>query len=87
MTKEETFEERTKEVLEQNGLVVYGVTFTFAGGNPNGLLSITMYGKQELRDLLKFLNYSGICDKSGFEIFWDTSTVILTGMALMGLCI
>ena len=45
------------------------------------ILSITLFGREDLKELLDLLGYKRLCDKTGFSIFNDKNTVILTQMA------
>jgi hypothetical protein len=47
------------------------------------MLSITLYLKEELFELLDILKYKNQCDKSGWTIIEKTNTVIFTGLALL----
>jgi hypothetical protein len=45
------------------------------------IISITLFGQDDLKELLDLLGYKRLCDKTGFNVFRDKNTVILTQMA------
>lgn len=77
---EEAVQEGAVKVLEELGIIPYSLIFTYK--IEGGCLSITLFMKEALDLLLKKLQYYEQCDKSGFNIFPESNTVILTGMAL-----
>lgn len=87
MRMEEQIQEGIVSKLESWNLSPFSVTCTFrlGGDNGSGLLSITFFIKQDLDELLKRLDYTSQCDKSGYCILDDNNTIILTGMALLNL--
>ena len=84
-SKEEQFQEAVRNKLQEYDIFPFSVIFTYLGGNSDGLLSITFYIPHELDELLEKLNYKTQCDKSGYLIFRDSNTLILTGLALIQL--
>lgn len=77
---EEAVQDGAAKVLEELGIIPYSLIFTYK--IEGGCLSITLFMKEALDLLLKELKYYDQCDKSGFNIFPESNTVILTGMAL-----
>ncbi len=69
--------------LETKDIYPFSVFYTDAINN--GALSITFYLNEDLDQFLDILEYKSMCDNSGFEIFRDTQTVILTGRSLITL--
>ena len=45
------------------------------------VVSITLFGQDDLKELLDLLGYKRLCDKSGYSIFRDKNTIIFTGIA------
>lgn len=83
MIKEEKIQEQVKTALLRQEIYPLSVFFTYEVCN--GLLAITVI--DDFKELLEFLQYTDTCDKSGFEIFPESKTVVLTGMALAKLYI
>ena len=46
------------------------------------LLKISFIMQSELEDLLDFLSYRDLADKSGIVLIWETKTIILSGINL-----
>ncbi len=46
------------------------------------LLKISFIVKSEIEDLLDFLSYRDLADKSGIVLIWETKTIILSGINL-----
>lgn len=59
------------------------VVFTYQGGYSDGMLSITVCLKEDLDQILDYLEYKTQCDQSGYWINWKTKTIILSGLALI----
>ena len=76
-------EEVTNKLLSHD-ISPYSVIFTYACGE-YGTLSISLYIPQELDELLNLLDYKYECDKSGYLILKDNTTLVLTGQALLNL--
>jgi hypothetical protein len=85
-SKEEKVQESMISVIENSGLIPYSVFYTkIIGDKDTGLLCITMYSLSDLYSLLKLFGYQEKCDKSGFTVIKESSTVMLTGIALTSL--
>ena len=69
--------------LEEFDIFPFSVITTLVTGQ--GLCSITLMNKFQLKDFLKLLDYDIQCDKSGYLIIEDTNTIILSGIALVRL--
>lgn len=82
-----SIEEKTQEEaihkLSSYELYPFSVIFTYSGGIPDGLLSITFFSRQDIDRLLEILDYKNQCDKSGYYIIEEYNTVILSGIALI----
>lgn len=74
-------EEKTINFLENHNIYPYSVFFTDIIGT--GALSITFYIEDDLNDFLDILEYKNLCDTTGYDVFPETRTVILTGQGLM----
>lgn len=68
--------------LEKLEIYPFSVFFTDALELNDSILSITFYIQEDLDELLKILNYKNQCDKSGYNVFKDTNTICLSGIAL-----
>lgn len=68
--------------LEKLKIYPFSVFFTDALELRDSTLSITLYVKEDLDELLEILNYKNQCDKSGYKIFEETNTICLSGIAL-----
>ncbi len=64
---------------ERYDISPFSVIYTECTGSIK--ISITLFGLDDLRELLSLLGYKKLCDKSGFSIFYDKLTIILCGMA------
>lgn len=82
-----SIEEKTQEEairkLSSYELYPFSVIFTYSGGIPDGLLSITFFSHQDIDRLLEILDYKNQCDKSGYYIIEEYNTIILSGIALI----
>ncbi len=83
--KEIEIQESIIAKLQTHNIYPYSVIFSFEAGDPGGMLSITLYIRAELEELLEILNYKNQCDKSGWMIVEKSNTMILTGLALLHL--
>ncbi len=61
----------------------FSVVFTYSGGIPDGLLSITFFLDSDIDRLLDILDYKNQCDKTGYFIVKEYNTIILSGIALI----
>ena len=76
-------QEETICKLSSYEIYPFSVIFTYSGGISDGLLSITFFLDQDIDKLLDILDYPNQCDKSGYFIIREYSTVILSGIALI----
>lgn len=74
-------EEKTIKFLENHNIYPFSVFFTDVIGS--GALSITFYIEEDLNEFLNLLDYKNLCDTSGYDIFLEDRTVLLTGRGLM----
>lgn len=72
------------EFLQDHDISPFNIVFTYSE-NTGGLLSITFYIPSDIDELLELLDYKTICDKSGYEVFPKTNTLILRDLALVNL--
>ena len=83
----QSIEEKTQEEalrkLSSHELYPFSVIFTYSGGIPDGLLSITFFSPQDIDRMLEVLDYQNQCDKSGYFIVREYSTIVLSGIALI----
>ena len=47
------------------------------------LLKLSVWIKDDLEEIKKLLNYSNLCDKTGYLEFSETNTVVIRGYALL----
>ena len=57
--------------------------FFFTDVIGSGALSITFYIEEDLNEFLNLLDYKNLCDTSGYDIFLEDRTILLTGRGLM----
>lgn len=74
-------EEKTIEFLETHNIYPFSVFFTDIIGS--GALSITFFIEDDLKEFLEILGYKNLCDTSGYDIFPEERTILLTGQGLM----
>lgn len=74
-------EDKAIKFLENHNIYPYSVFFTDI--IEDGALSITFYIEDDLNEFLNILGYKSLCDTSGYNIFQDNRTIILTGQGLM----
>jgi len=74
-------EEKTVKFLENHNIYPFSVFFTDVIGS--GALSITFYIEEDLNEFLNILGYKNLCDTSGYDIFPEDRTILLTGRGLM----
>jgi hypothetical protein len=77
-----TIQERTENCLEILGLFPMSVFYTTAMGGKS-ILSITFYNQSDLNELLRILDYKALCDKSGYELFRESNTILIESNALL----
>jgi len=83
MRSELEIQKNVQDKLLELELYPFSVIFTYAVGQNDGLLSITFYSEDHLKELLKKLDYQTQCDKTGYIIIEESNTIILTDMALI----
>lgn len=74
-------EEKTVKFLGEHNIYPFSVFFTDVIGS--GALSITFFIEEDLEEFLDLLEYKNLCDTSGYDIFPEDRTVVLTGQGLM----
>ena len=70
----------TNKLVERE-IFPYSVIFSYLEGKSRGVLSITTFFPHQLQAILDLLDYKYECDKSGYFIFEDTNTLLLSGSA------
>lgn len=75
------YEQLLTDELEKLDIYPFRVIFT---KEYDCLVSLTFYTKLDLQDLLEKIKYSSICDKSGYEVYDDTNTLIIRSSAVVG---
>ena len=74
-------EEKTIKFLGEHNIYPFSVFFTDVIGS--GALSITFYIEDDLEEFLDILGYKSLCDTSGYNVFPEDRTILLTGQGLM----
>lgn len=72
----------TKWLLSKN---IFPESVTLSYKYFDGLLAITFYIKEDLKEFLDLVDYKYSCDKSGFAIIEETNTIFLFGIPLIKL--
>lgn len=75
-------EQIIKKLTEDYDISPFSVICTF-NTEHDGLVAITFYIHNDLIEVLNILDYANQCDKSGYEIFDKTNTLILYDLALV----
>lgn len=83
--REIEIQESVIKMLTNSDIYPFSVIFTYSGGIDSGLLSITFFLRSDINKLLDILEYKTQCDKSGYTIFEETNTILLSDMALINL--
>lgn len=71
---EEKIQEQVEDLLVEAELFPRSVIFTYQLG---GILGITFYNEEDLQELYDRLGIVHICDSAGFQLFWDTKTILV----------
>lgn len=71
------------EFLTEHNIFPFSVTVSYS--IDSGVLGITFYFIQDLKDFLKIMGYEYLCDKSGYTILENTNTVLISGLPLVKL--
>ena len=75
----EKLQRRITDKLAENNIFAFSVIITEAI-DPMGFCCINLYNQYELDDLLNFIDYEHLCDKSGVIVIKESNTVILRGI-------
>lgn len=71
------------EFLTEHNIFPFSVTISYS--IDSGVLGITFYFIQDLKDFLSLMGYEYLCDKSGYTILENTNTVLISGLPLVKL--
>lgn len=71
------------EFLTEHNIFPFSVTVSYS--IDSGVLGITFYFIQDLKDFLSLMGYEYLCDKSGYTILENTNTVLISGLPLVKL--
>ena len=78
--KEIEIERYVSDVLSETyDISPFSVIYTECNGL--SMISITLFGQDDLKELLDLLGYKRLCDKSGYNIFRYKNTIIFTHLA------
>lgn len=80
--KEIEVQEWIQSRLIQRDIYPLTVFYTYLGGS-GGTLGLSFYTKFDLEEVLEVLEYSCLCDKTGFLVIPQTNTLIVTGQAIL----
>lgn len=72
--------------LDKKNIPAFSVYITLVIPKYNqGLCSISFYNVEQLHEFLNVIEYSVQCNKSDYIILEETSTILITGLALIKL--
>lgn len=83
MKQEEEIQNKVMEFLKGLEIPPFSVIFTHVLGK--GILSITFWYSFEIKEFLDKIDYRSLCDKTGFQVLWETNTVLISDLALLRL--
>lgn len=83
MRSEERIEKAIEKTLGEWNIYPFSVTCTFCLGDGEGLVGITMFFEEDIKEFLEKIEYKTMCDKSGCIV--KGNTVLLSGLTLMNL--
>ena len=61
-------------LAEKFEIFCFSVLYTECYGSPR--ISVTLFGREDLIELLDILKYKSRCDKTGYTIFYDKNTIV-----------
>lgn len=80
--REKEIQEKAMKLLESANLFPFSVVYTLALDD-SGVLGITFFTEQDLIELLDFLDYKRLCDKSDIILIKDSKTILLKDSAVI----
>lgn len=83
--KEVAIEKKVISHLEKLNYCPVSCSFSYSAGEPGGMLSVTFLTSWGLDQILDLLDYQSAADKSGFEVFCKSNTLVLSGYAMLSL--
>lgn len=82
--KEYEVQDIVRKALEEKAEIYpYEILYIDQQESSLALLKISVWIREDIEELKKLLNYSSLCDKTGYLEFFETNTVILRGYALL----
>mgnify|MGYP003291738912 CR=1 FL=1 len=82
--KEYEVQDIVRKALEEKAEIYpYEILYIDQQESSLALLKISVWIREDIEELKKLLNYSSLCDKTGYLEFSETNTVILRGYALL----
>lgn len=82
--KEYNIQDTIRKALEEKAdLYPYEILYVDQQASSLALLKLSVWIKEDLEEIKKLLNYSSLCDKTGYLEFPETNTVIIRGYALL----
>ena len=82
--KEYNIQDTIRKALEEKAdLYPYEILYVDQQDSSLALLKLSVWIKEDLEEIKKLLNYSSLCDKTGYLEFSETNTVIIRGYALL----
>ena len=82
--KEYDIQETIRKALENKAEIYpYEILYVEQQASSLALLKLSVWIKDDLDEIKKILNYSSLCDKTGYLEFPETNTVIIRGYALL----
>ena len=84
MLKEYEIQDSIRKALEEKA-EIYPYEILYVDQQPSSLalLKLSVWVKEDLEEIKKLLDYSNLCDKTGYLEFAETNTVIIRGYALL----
>lgn len=84
MPREYVIQDIIRKTLEEKAEIYpYEILYVDQQSSSLALLKISVWIKEDLEEIKKLLDYSNLCDKTGYLEFLETNTVILRGYALL----
>ena len=84
MPKEYKVQDTIRKALEEKAeLYPYEILYVDQQESSLALLKLSVWIKEDFDLIKKLLNYSNLCDKTGYLEFPETNTVIIRGYALL----
>ena len=82
--KEYEIQDTIRKALEEKAEIFpFEILYIDQQQSSLALLKLSVWIKDDLEEIKKLLNYSNLCDKTGYLEFPETNTVIIRGYALL----